>query len=278
MKAFRWIMLVGLVTVVLVPAAGHARSEASQITSCGQTVTTNAVLTQSLTCTGDGVVVGASGITIDLNGFAIKGDGGSGDYGIDNSAGHDDVTVKQGVLRQFETGVYAANQADHVSVGNVAAVRNENAGLFVVGDFASVRSSTFAANSFDGIEIMGASAAIRSANSAGNRDVGISVVGGSALIQSSGASGNNIGIYVNGDGARVRASKAFANGHTGIRVSGDAAVVSGNRADGNGYANLVSDGLGLGLVADTWTTTAPVGSNVARGNDNPNECVPASLC
>jgi hypothetical protein len=38
------------------------------ITACGQTVTTNAVLTKHLTCAGsNGINVGAAGITIDLN-------------------------------------------------------------------------------------------------------------------------------------------------------------------------------------------------------------------
>jgi hypothetical protein len=278
MRHLRGITLAGLATVVLVPAAGHARPAAAQITSCGQTVTTNAVLAQNLTCTGDGVVVGASGITIDLNGFAIKGDEGSGDYGVDDSGAYDHVAIKHGVLRNFETGIYAPGGADAISVANVAAVRNANAGLFVVGDLTSIRSSTFAANSFDGIEIMGDSATIRSSTAAGNRDVGISVVGASALVRSAGASANNVGIYVNGDEAEVRSSSTFANGNLGMRVSGNAPIVTGNRADGNGFANLVSDGFGLGITVDSWTTKGPVGTNTARGNDNSNECVPVPLC
>jgi hypothetical protein len=43
------------------------------ITTCGQTVTTSAILAHDLTCAGPGIIVGASGITIDLEGHAISG-------------------------------------------------------------------------------------------------------------------------------------------------------------------------------------------------------------
>jgi hypothetical protein len=69
------------------------------ITACAQTVTTNAVLMQDLVCSGDGIVIGASGITIDLKGFTVRGDRGSVEYGINAFLGYDDVTVKNGVLR-----------------------------------------------------------------------------------------------------------------------------------------------------------------------------------
>jgi hypothetical protein len=51
----------------------------------------------------------------------------------------------------------------------------------------------------------------------------------------------------------------------------------GNRADGNGFVGGVSDGLGLGIRVQNFTT-APVGTNLARGNDDPAECDPGSLC
>ena len=57
----------------------------------------NAVLMQDLVCTANGIDIGASGITIDLKGFTVRGDGGVGDHGIDDTGGHDHVTVKNGV-------------------------------------------------------------------------------------------------------------------------------------------------------------------------------------
>jgi hypothetical protein len=76
--------IVALVLVLVVVVAPEASGKGgTPITSCGQVVTTNAVLTLDLVCTGNGIVVGASGITIDLKGFTIRGDGDStSDEGI----------------------------------------------------------------------------------------------------------------------------------------------------------------------------------------------------
>ena len=75
MKLHRF-MLIAVGAFVLVAAAPEAQAAGTPITQCGQTVTTNAVLTQNLVCAGDGVIVGASGITIDLKGFRLRGDNG----------------------------------------------------------------------------------------------------------------------------------------------------------------------------------------------------------
>jgi hypothetical protein len=74
------ILVVALV-VLAAPGAGSG-SSGTAISSCGQTVTTNAFLTQDLSCTGDGVIVGAAKIEIDLRGFTLRGDGGAPDSGI----------------------------------------------------------------------------------------------------------------------------------------------------------------------------------------------------
>jgi hypothetical protein len=101
-----WSMLAAMMALVLVAVAPEASGGGgTPITACGQTVTTNAVLTQDLVCTGHGIVVGAAGIKIDLKGFTIRGDGDVSDNGVDDSAGFDDVSVKNGVIRSFGNGV-----------------------------------------------------------------------------------------------------------------------------------------------------------------------------
>ena len=93
--------------------------------SCGQTITSNLTLGKDLTgCTGDGLVVGAPNITLDLNGYAISSDGqkeqlcGPGavngpDFGVDNSAGHDGVKIKNGTVVGFEEGIELIAAADN---------------------------------------------------------------------------------------------------------------------------------------------------------------------
>jgi hypothetical protein len=70
---------------------------------CGDTVTTDVVLTRHLECSGDGLQVVADGVTVDLNGFRIRGDG-DGD-GISVRARQ--VTVTGGRIEGFRDGVGA---------------------------------------------------------------------------------------------------------------------------------------------------------------------------
>jgi hypothetical protein len=250
----RILVLCGLSGILLVAAApeGQAKS-GTPITACGQLVTTNAFLTANLLCTGSGVVVGASGITIDLKGFMLRGSGAY--YGIDDP-GYDRVTVKNGVLRNFDVGVYAYDGADEVRVSDLLASGNFS-GVYIVGNEAWVKSSAASANG-PGIYVQGESARVEKATAVGNQLSGISIVG---------------------DAASVRSSTASGNGGDGIVVAGDAALIKSNRAEANGFSGGASDGAGLGIeVVNGSFTTPPAGTNVARGNDAPNECIPASLC
>lgn len=71
--------------------------------SCGDTITTDTALDSDLTnCPGNGVVIGADGITLDLRGHTIDGpDGNDPFFGVDNTAGHDGVVVRNGEIRDF---------------------------------------------------------------------------------------------------------------------------------------------------------------------------------
>jgi hypothetical protein len=87
------------------------------ITSCNQTVTTNAVLVTNLNCPApasdalNGIIAGADGITIDLAGHTLTGPstfptvtGTQTGAGV-LSVGHSRVTVKNGKLGGWTTGV-----------------------------------------------------------------------------------------------------------------------------------------------------------------------------
>jgi len=293
-----WGILVAAIVVLAAPGSGSGSSGVA-ITQCGQTVTTNAFMTQDLSCTGDGVTVGAPKITIDLRGFTLRGDGGAPDSGIVDD-GFDRVMVQNGVVRNFGFGL-AVDGADETSVENVV-VAGANIGIYVAGDSTSIKSSTAYGNGFMGIQVVGASASIMSSAASGNLVNGFDVEGASASIKSSTASGNgNIGFYLHGpsDSSSVSSSTASVNGLSGFEVYGDSvsikssaasgnvtrgiflqgddANVSGNRTDANGFKTGDSDDVGLGINVNGFTTP-PRGRNTARGNDNTAECAPASLC
>lgn len=201
----------------------------------------NASLTKNLVCQNSpGVAVGASGITIDLKGFTLRGDRSPGHYGIDDAGGFDGVTVKNGVVRNFQYGALGSNGADSVSVADILAAGNLARGIYVVGDFAAIKSST----------------------ASGNADIGIVVSGDSAQIQSATVLGNgNEGIQVSGDGASVKSSTASGTGAYGIHVVGNSAQIQSSTTVGNATYGIFV-----------------VGTNAAHGNDDPPECLPTTLC
>jgi len=97
-------------------------------------------------------------------------------------------------------------------------------------------------------------------------------------VQSSTASGNaGDGISVTGPSTTIRSSSASGNEADGIHVVGNDARITGNRTDAKGFPGGASDNTGVGIEVGGYTTF-PVGKNVARGNDDPVECFPASIC
>jgi hypothetical protein len=99
-----------LLAVLLAPgllglAAGPAHAQPLR---CGDTVTQDTTLTADLLdCRGDGLVIGADGITLDLGGHAIGqiiSASNLEQVAIDNSAGHDDVTIRNGRVEFFYHG------------------------------------------------------------------------------------------------------------------------------------------------------------------------------
>jgi parallel beta-helix repeat protein len=130
-------------------AVGGGRALASQV-SCGDTITADTTLdTDLVNCPNHGIVIGADGITLDLNGHLVDGDGTPAadcnprkepcDFGVFND-GHDGVTVMHGSVREFAVGVLFGSAAGKIRDNRVLGVssnRNQFAGL---GIFSSLRS------------------------------------------------------------------------------------------------------------------------------------------
>ncbi len=155
------VSLLAFVTVVAPPAA------ASDL--CGQTITMDLELDHDLVCTGDGLIVGANELTIELNGHTISGSGTAtaiGKAGI-RVDGRSDVTIEgPGTVTKFQTGVLIANSHDIV-VKRIHAVEN---GLMTPG------GPPFPFSASDGIHITMSSSVVVEKNLARrNGDDGINV-------------------------------------------------------------------------------------------------------
>ncbi len=104
----RGIVLLAAVTLFTV-GASSALAKKSPV-SCGQVVTHSIHLTNDLLdCPGDGLVIGANHIKVDLGGHLIDGINNPAADGIDNTGGFDNVVIRHGTIQQFQQGVNLVN-------------------------------------------------------------------------------------------------------------------------------------------------------------------------
>jgi hypothetical protein len=93
--------------LVRAQAAGTAHASVQ----CGDTLTTNTTLTADLGCSGTALKIGAPKLTLNLGGHTLRGDGTG--VGVDNSGGHDEVTIQGGTIQGFAVGVLLSNASNN---------------------------------------------------------------------------------------------------------------------------------------------------------------------
>jgi parallel beta-helix repeat protein len=100
----------------------------STVASCGASVVADLRLEEDLTCGGDGLIVDANGIMINLHGHTITGAG----VGIGITVrGHHDVFIFGGTIERFVTGVFVTTSTDVVIKDNGFTLNRE--GVFLAG-------------------------------------------------------------------------------------------------------------------------------------------------
>jgi nitrous oxidase accessory protein NosD len=300
-------LVAGTLAALAPPAAA-----VTAITGCGQTVTTDAQLTVDLTCpAGDGIVVGADGITVDLAGHTVTGSPTGN--GIDVTD-HDDVIVGGGSIVGFITavrvfqgsgvtahllditvapgpltsGVVLGDTQSAVVADNV--VRGGGIGVLVE----TSQGSTIERNQFDGpqqgVILNGASNSLVTQNRTTGSAAGIVIATESAdttvtdNVLTTGVSG----IYVDpsgNTGTTLRANTATDFASDGIFIDAGTSVTNivDNRVERNNTgitvrtatttltANHAFDNTTLGIDAIAGVTDG--GGNEAAGNGDPRQCV-----
>ncbi len=120
-------IVAGLVLVGMVLVGSPAAAAGPSI-QCGDTITTSIRLRANLVCAGDGLIVDASGITIDLGGFSVTGAGtGRGIGFAETSAPHHDVDIRRGTIANFATGIAFAFEDRDILIKDVRLVDNGTA-------------------------------------------------------------------------------------------------------------------------------------------------------
>ena len=121
-RRYTAIAAAGALALSASPAVAHTRAKIK----CGQTLTQSVRLTDDLVnCPGDGLVIGADGITVDLGGRTLDGvpfapgcEFRPGTTGVRNP-GYDRVTISNGTIRQFDVGVNAGSDTNGMSDSRV---------------------------------------------------------------------------------------------------------------------------------------------------------------
>jgi parallel beta-helix repeat protein len=283
-----------LSATLLALTAVHALASHVQ---CGDVITQSTTLDGDLVnCPGDGIVIGAHGITLNLNGHTIDGDGAADtpstpDTGVNDPGGFSEIEVLGGTITEFESGLHLSNaifsllrgitvatngfgvQVDFAGANRIEHLRlidNLRPGISVsFGSNANLveNNSVIATRSpgpFWGILIFGGSEnSIRKNAVSGHRFAGLAISGNGNLIEKNSVSHNEFdGLSVFGSGNDVWDNAARENGDDGIDVEESPNSIGGNRADFNGD---------LGIEAASGVTDA--GGNRARGNGYPAQCL-----
>ncbi len=232
---------------------------------CGAVITTDTKLDRDLVdCAGDGIVIGADNITLDLAGNTVDGDATPGsaspDIGIRND-GYDGVTIKDGTIQEFDFGARLDGPSGNALLGLVS-TRNSRAGIRIQNsDGNRLVGNTAASNGAFGIIFFGENHynLVERNTVTGNAAGGIGdfVSDHDRIVHNVVAGNGEDGISVGGSTDTLVEHNAVSENFAGIAIFGsDRNTVTGNRVfrnsddifvDGNDNSvldNLVTDALG----------------------------------
>jgi hypothetical protein len=218
-----------------------------------------------------GISIQADNVTLDLNGFALVGVGGSLP-GVTVAAGQQGLVVRNGLIRGWGGNGLDAGAASGCRVERVIALGNTGHGL-VVGANGSVSDCLALVNGGDGVRV----------------NVNCLVLNNGC--HTNGSSSVSAGIHVLGSGNRVEGNNVAGNNSTGVKVDGPANLVIRNSAaynptadydiaPGSSYGQLVqAPGAAFtnGTAWANFSSACPAGQSPCGGiclslSNNVNNC------
>ena len=169
-----WIGLtVGLSCSVANPAIGAV---------CGTTIMQSIVVQADETCaSGNGITVGADGVTIDLGGHTLRGSGSSTPVGIDTGA-FSGVTIKNGVVGVFGLGIVSTPPGAHLRLSGVTSIDNAGDGAHIGAIDISIDRCAFLNNPGIGLRLTPQSGKVTNSVAAGNGGIGLAIIAGTLTI------------------------------------------------------------------------------------------------
>jgi parallel beta-helix repeat protein len=228
--------------VLLACAVALATPGANTLDLCGATVLEDLTLDEDLACGGDGLVVGAGGIRIDLNGHRLTGSG----LGIGIAlSGNADVTIMNGTISSFAVGIRTTTVTD-LTVKHMTFLANAEGVDFQAGSVGNtVKNSSFSGSTIRAIMLR--------ANSRDND------------IKDNTFTGNRVGILVFG---------GIENTLKGNTISGSS--LAGIRFNVIAAGNVVKDNLVQSNAIGIDFLVTPTGSSV--GNEIKDNTIALNVC
>ncbi len=181
---------------------------------------------------GDGIVVNADNVTIDLMGYQLIGPGSVSYNGIYMN-GRSNIEIRNGTVRAFNNGVYEAeknNGKSHRVLG-VRAVSNMAGGIYLKGSGHLIKDCTAIENGSYGINC-GNKSTITGNTIHSNTGYGLYVNEGNIVIENS-IDSNVVGIYVYGSNSRIEKNSIKSNTVRGLHVNDNKNIIADNIVIGN---------------------------------------------
>lgn len=233
---------------------------------CGTTVLANLTLDHDLTCSGNGLLVGADGITVNLNGHTITGPGSGVGISVSNRMG---VVIVGGTVKNFLAGVQLVNSTAIVVKEN-RFTGNQDA-VFLVGSSGSTIKENVAWQN-SRVAVMLRPSGIRNStqnlvaeNTLTDNTNGIILVEtptGNVLRENMISGSTNAGINVNGGvSGNVIQENAFIGNAAGIKLNLGA---TGLVPTGNSFIENTIAMNTCGVVGSAGTNTFK--ENILEGN------------
>jgi len=272
----RMCLVAGVLALASLLSAASGRSSTGA--ECGDTVTTDVVLTHSLHCDGDGLIVDAAGgnVTVDLAGYTIAGAGTSiGIRFVDEAGGT--ATVENGTIRTFAVGIDATSFYDSLDFESLYLLSNDSAGIWCFGgNRVTIANSTIANNLHNGAAFGGCQAYVTGSTFRWNGLNGVRSAQDSLRLLDSSVLAHN-----GADGASIEDSVSTITGNTFRNNDGTGLAITESVCRNipvynvsNNIANSNSDGgisVGGGFPGACigWM---PSGSGNAAKNNVPYQC------
>jgi parallel beta-helix repeat protein len=216
-------------------------------------------VTGNLSSTGHGIIIESSGVTVDLMGFSLTGDGGNGDYGIhvDGSslAPIEDLLIKDGRISGFYDGLYC-KYMNNSRINELVVSGNSSKGV----SSGQCNGNTIADCTISGNESSG---------------VYLSGSNGNTITDCTISENGDEGVYLSGfsgqcNGNTIADCTISGNGHTGVYLRGDSGQCNGNTItdctiSGNGGRGVNLSGFSGGQCNGNIISDCAISGNDAYG-------------